>query len=309
MRFTSKKVEEVITRILHDDGLDLLKVLKGKENVSEFDIAKKMKRDIKVVRRMLYLLYNNNLVTFTRKKDKQKGWYVYYWTIDVAQVKFNYIKDKKELLLRMQGILEKEQKELFFVSPDGGVRLNFDDAMEYDFHCPETGELMQQDDNTQRIISLQARIKNTSKEILDWEKSERERMRAAAKRVEEERKKEEADEKKRVADEKKAKEDLKKKKADEKKKKSAEKKAAKKKAAELKKKEKMAKKKAAKKKSSKPVSSKKKTAVKKVKKPATEKKVVKKKKAVVKKAKKPVKKASSKKKTAITKKKKTVSKK
>jgi transcription initiation factor TFIIE subunit alpha len=246
IRFTSKKIEEVISRILHDDGLDLLKVLKGKENVSEFDIAKKMKRDIKVVRRMLYLLYNNNLVTFTRKKDKQKGWYIYYWTIDVSRVKFNYIKEKKELLLRLKETLEREQKELFFVSPDGGVRLNFDDAMEFDFHCPETGELMQQDDNSQRIIELQKKIKDATLEIEEWEIAEKQRIKLASKKVEDELKKEEALERKRIADEKKKKELEKQRKLDEKKKKAEAKKLANaKKRAEAKKKI-MAKKKIAK---------------------------------------------------------------
>ena len=213
VRFTAKKVEEVITRILHDEGLALLAILKGRENISEFDIAKEMNKDIKIVRRMLYLLYNSNLVTFTRKKDKQKGWYVYYWTLDLNSVKFNYIKEKREQLLYLQETLEKEEKELFFVSPDGSVRLNFDDAMEFDFQCPETGELMQQDDNSARISQLQQNIKEISSEITEWEKAEAARIKAASKKVEEERKREEAAEKKAADAAKKKKEAAKKKKA------------------------------------------------------------------------------------------------
>ncbi len=203
VRFTSKKVEEVITRILHDEGLVLLEVLKGKENISEFDIAKKMKKDIKVVRRMLYLLYNSNLVTFTRKKDKQKGWYVYYWTLDIASIKFNYIRERREQLLRFKELLDREEKELFYISPDGSVRLNFDDAMEFDFQCPETGELMVQDDNAQRVSDLKNKILETDQEIKEWEISEIERIKLVSKKVEEERKKEEALEKKTAAEKKK----------------------------------------------------------------------------------------------------------
>src|SRR3989338_453753 len=81
MRLTPKKIEEIIVGILGESGIPLIKELMGKDNISEFDLATKTKQDIKVVRRMLYVLHNNNLVGFTRKKDKQKGWYIYYWTL------------------------------------------------------------------------------------------------------------------------------------------------------------------------------------------------------------------------------------
>ena len=143
MRLTLKKIESIIEKLLGPEGISLIHELYGKENVSEFDIAKKIKQDIKQVRRMLYILYNKNLVSFTRKKDKEKGWYIYYWTLLIEGIKFNYIKDKKNRLSVLKQLLEDEEKELFFISPDGNVRLNFDDATKYDFRCPETGELMQ----------------------------------------------------------------------------------------------------------------------------------------------------------------------
>ena len=40
------------------------------ENVSEFELGDILKKDIKIVRKMLYLLYNHNLVRFIRKKTK-----------------------------------------------------------------------------------------------------------------------------------------------------------------------------------------------------------------------------------------------
>ena len=75
MRLTTKKTEEILVMILGEEGRSLVRYLIGKENISEFDLANKTKKDIKIVRRLLYNLYNHNLVGFTRKKDKQKGFF------------------------------------------------------------------------------------------------------------------------------------------------------------------------------------------------------------------------------------------
>ena len=193
MRLTPQKVEEVIFRIVREDGLELVALLKGKENVSEFDIATKLKKDIKLVRRMLYFLYNKNLVSFTRKKDKQKGWYIYYWTLEMDAIKFEYIKQKKQTLERLEATLEKEQKEVFYVCSDTCVRLDMNESLDYDFHCPECGNLLEQDENSEKISRLNKRIADLKVELEAIHKSEAIRLEKAAAKAKEERLKEEAE--------------------------------------------------------------------------------------------------------------------
>jgi len=165
MRLTQKKIEEIIMGILGQESLPLLKQLYGKQNVSEFELASRTKKDIKVIRKMLYILYNHNLVSFTRKKDKLKGWYVYYWTLVPESVRYNYVKQKKEMLATLQSQLQEEQKGLFFACPTRCVRLNFDQAMDVEFHCPECGELLTQEENKMPVQQLRQRIKALQEEI------------------------------------------------------------------------------------------------------------------------------------------------
>ncbi len=165
MRLTQKKIEEILINILGSEGAPLLKHLYGKENISEFELATKTRRDIKNIRKMLYILYNYNLVGFTRKKDKQKGWYVYYWTLLPESIKFNYIKNRRELLSLLKQRLEEENKELFFTCLNNCVRLNFDQAMDLEFHCPECGELLTQDNGEEKIRLLTAQIKEIKAEL------------------------------------------------------------------------------------------------------------------------------------------------
>ena len=72
MRLTQKKIEEILLDIIGGEGLPLVQQLYGKEHVSEFELATKTKKDIKLIRRMLYTLYNHNIISFIRKKDKQE---------------------------------------------------------------------------------------------------------------------------------------------------------------------------------------------------------------------------------------------
>jgi len=171
MKLTQNKIDEVIIDILGNEGLRLVKELKNKDNISEFTLATKLKRDIKVVRHMLYRLYNYNLVTSTRKKDKQKGWYIYYWTIIPDNIKFLYIKNRKIIHQKLTERLQKEVNEQFYTCPSNCVRLDFDQAMDFEFRCPECGELISQDQNPQRIKTIQIKIDQLKKEIASEEKS------------------------------------------------------------------------------------------------------------------------------------------
>ena len=164
MRINQNKVDEVLVSIIGEEGLVLTKYLYGKENVSEFDLANKTKKDIKVIRKMLYFLYNNNLVAFTRKKDKEKGWYIYYWTLLPENIMFLYVKRKKEELNTLKNKIEQNGKELFFTCKNNCIQLNFDQAMEFEFHCPECGELVMQD-AVEEMDSIKKKVKEIEEEL------------------------------------------------------------------------------------------------------------------------------------------------
>lgn len=165
MRLTPKKIEEILLQVVREEGMPLIRELLARDNVSEFDLAIKTKQDIKIIRKLLYILYNHNLVSFNRKKDKQKGWYIYYWTLLPESIKFGYFKMKRELLERLKCQLEEERRELFFICNNSCTRLNFDQAMEFEFRCPECGKLLGQDDNKVRVEDLEKKVSETSQEV------------------------------------------------------------------------------------------------------------------------------------------------
>lgn len=164
-RLTEKKIEDTVKYVLGEDIVKLVKKLVKKDNVSEFKLADQLKEDIKRIRNKLYRLGEVNLVSFTRKKDKKKGWYIYYWTFQKDQVKFLFDKIKKERLNKLKERLENEQREQYFICPKNCTRLNFDQAVNFEFRCPECNELINQEDVSKGVAEIKKEIKEIEKEL------------------------------------------------------------------------------------------------------------------------------------------------
>lgn len=165
VRLTDKKIEEVVSGVCGTDVLSLIRKLKGRENISEFKLAEILKEDIKRVRNTLYRLYGANLVDFTRKKDKKKGWYIYYWTFKQDQIKYLYRRMKQDQLERLRERLKQEVSEQFFVCVNRCVRMDFEQAVNFEYRCPECGELTTQESIESRRHDIQAAIVRLEKEL------------------------------------------------------------------------------------------------------------------------------------------------
>ncbi len=158
-------IEEVVTQIAGEDVIPLVNALKNKKNVSEFKLAEKLEEEINITRNMLYRLYHSNLVSFVRRKDKVKGWYIYYWTFKNKQVKF-LIKDlKKQRLEKLKERLTRESDSQFYMCATKCMRLNFDQAIDFNFKCPECGNLMEEHNNDKTKDNLKEEIKKLEKEL------------------------------------------------------------------------------------------------------------------------------------------------
>ena len=126
MKLTNKLIEEVVIQVAGEDVVPLVKVLKNKKNVSEFKLAETIKQEVNKTRNMLYRLYDSNLVSFIRKKDKKKGWYIYYWTFDTKRIKYLSNSLKRKRLVKLKERLEREKEGKFYACENKCIRLDFD---------------------------------------------------------------------------------------------------------------------------------------------------------------------------------------
>ena len=165
MRLSNKIIEATIAEVAGEDVLPIVHFLKNKKNISEFKIAEAIKKEINKTRNMLYRLHEANLVSFIRKKDKKKGWYIYYWTFKPKMIKHIIISLKKEKLAKLMDRITREKSSHFFICQNKCIRLDFDQAMNFEFKCPECGEIMNQEDNLENIRLIEEEIKNIKNEL------------------------------------------------------------------------------------------------------------------------------------------------
>ena len=167
-RCSQKLTEEVVTETIGQEAMPVVEYLKGRKNISEFEIAKNITSEVSFVRQMLYRLQNKNLVTYFRKKDRVKGWYISYWTLNPSGVSELAIAIRKNKLTRLKERLAQEEKhkDLFYICPKLCSRMNFEDATEVEFKCPECGNALKHQENERTIERIKESIGLLEKEAM-----------------------------------------------------------------------------------------------------------------------------------------------
>ena len=170
MRLTNTLLEEVVSQTAGSDVVPLVMKLKNKKNFSEFKLAEILAQEVNQTRNQLYRLLKHNLVSFTRRKDKRKGWYIYYWTFRLKQVKHVIKKLQEDKIDKLKDRLEREKSGDFFACKKKRMRLGFENATEFGFKCPECGELLDMENNVETIKQLEKEIKEAEKAIAQNQK-------------------------------------------------------------------------------------------------------------------------------------------
>lgn len=143
----------------------IVEILFGKKDVNEFLIAKKMNLTINQVRNILYKLSAEGLVSFVRKKDKRKGWYIYFWTLNTEKC---LIKLEQNLIKKIEeynSILSNRELKRFYVCKSCGIEVNEPKALENGFTCEECAEVYELSENKEVIRDTKTKITKTEKEL------------------------------------------------------------------------------------------------------------------------------------------------
>ncbi|MBI4439333.1 hypothetical protein HY640_05355 [Candidatus Woesearchaeota archaeon] len=154
-----------VAEVVGEQAVPIVQYLKGKKNISEFKIAESIRAEVNAVRKMLYAMQTSNLVSYYRKKDRQKGWYISYWTLKPESFGILATATKQQKLQQLRERLHKEEvnQGLFYICPTLCVRLEFDKAADISFKCPECGNTLQHQDNSKTIEQLRQRIDEIEK--------------------------------------------------------------------------------------------------------------------------------------------------
>lgn len=165
MHLTNDQLSELVKDIAGKEAVPLVLEIKNKENISEFKVADKLKKTVNEIRNYFYKLHEREIVHFTRKKDKKKGWYVYYWTLDHGRAKKLLISLKIKKIGELRELIRKERSIIYFICPKGCLRVSFENALEINYKCTECNSLLNQEDSSKRIKEMDERIRRLDGEL------------------------------------------------------------------------------------------------------------------------------------------------
>jgi transcription initiation factor TFIIE subunit alpha len=163
-------IEDVIKELVNEEAIPIVLYLIGRTKVSEFVIAQDLDLEIHKARNLLYRLLEHNVLYFHRKKDKIKGWYICYWDFNEKIIPFLLEKIKTQKLQKLKERLEKESSSTFYMCKNACTRMDFEKSMEFNFKCPECGELMDEQNNARTVEFLKERISELDKDLKAYDK-------------------------------------------------------------------------------------------------------------------------------------------
>ena len=135
-------LKKIIEESIGKQAVELIEILLKKKNVNEFIIAKKLKLTINQTRNLLYKFSDKGIVSFTRKKDKKKGWYTYFWTFEVGKALLFVKSCLMKEIENLRNTLKSRENKRFYICKNCNIELTEENALLNDFSCKECGEIL-----------------------------------------------------------------------------------------------------------------------------------------------------------------------
>ena len=161
-----KFLKEIIIAVAGKQAEDIVCLLDGKKYVNEFLLAKKLDITINQMRNILYKLSDCGLVSSIRKKDKRKGWYTYFWKIEILKSLEFF---KRILVKRIEQtnhqIKSRETKQ-FYICRRCNIEFNEENALLHNFTCNECGAIFTIKDNTKVLKEFKKNLDKLKKELV-----------------------------------------------------------------------------------------------------------------------------------------------
>jgi len=151
-------LEAATRELLGEEAVHLIQILSEQEETTDDELILKTGMKLNNLRKILYQLFEQSLVSYRRVRDKDAGWFKYYWRINRTGLSILLNAKKRRILAKLKERLEYETRNMFFICPTDNVRYVFEDAMETNFQCPNCGGKLESVQNQDIISVLKIKI-------------------------------------------------------------------------------------------------------------------------------------------------------
>lgn len=161
MAFEELLEDPVIQKYLHElvgpKGMPVAAAPPDGE-VTDEELAQRLDMELNDVRRALFILYENDLASYRRLRDEDSGWLTYLWTFEYNTIPNNLEDELHRLYKALDDRREYEAANEFYLCDVDSLRFEFDEAIEFDFSCPECGSQLRSMDNERLITAIDDRM-------------------------------------------------------------------------------------------------------------------------------------------------------
>lgn len=157
----NKAIRGYIHKLVGDEGMTIVEKMVEKgidKEVTDEKVAEISGINLNLVRKTLYILYENHLAMYRRERDKDSGWLTYLWKLDLDNSEHMLKNETRKLIKKLERRLDFENNEFYVCQNEPPHRILFDYAVEVNFMCPVDESPLEYYDNTKEKQALQKRI-------------------------------------------------------------------------------------------------------------------------------------------------------
>ena len=161
-----KTLQKVAEAFGGEEAVQIVNVLKQAGETTDDEIAAQTEIRLNTVRKILYKLYDHSLVGLRRSRDKNTGWFIFHWRLQLDQLAGFILNQKRRVLEKLETRLAYERThDFYYCSTEGCKRVTFEEAMELVFRCPTCNKMLMHFDNSKLKTALMERVEALRKEL------------------------------------------------------------------------------------------------------------------------------------------------
>jgi len=145
-------------------GEEITDLLKSDKYVNEFLITKKLGITINQTRNILYKLSDCGLVSSIRKKDRKKGWYTYFWRIEILKSLEFLRGNLSKSIEQLKHQLRNRETKRFYACERCNVEYNEETALLHNFTCEECGGIFTMRGNVKLLKDMRKELERLEKQ-------------------------------------------------------------------------------------------------------------------------------------------------
>ncbi|MFH0969874.1 MAG: hypothetical protein V1776_00205 [Candidatus Diapherotrites archaeon] len=167
-----KIAREFLTAVGGEEAQEVVKIcLEKNGKCLDEDIENRMKHlKITEIRSILNRLHYRGIACYNKTKNKNSGWYTYTWEIKQRRIVELILEQQAEMLQKLEQRARFENSHEMFVCKKECEETPFEIAAQYEFRCPECGELMNPVDGKKKQKEMQKNITTLRTELTSLQK-------------------------------------------------------------------------------------------------------------------------------------------